>query len=65
MAHKYSVGQMVYFNSTFGHTAARGQYKIIRLVPVERDNRLIYRIKSPAETFERIAEEHQLNTKFA
>ena len=65
VAHKYSVGQMVYFDSTFGHTAARGQYKIMRLVPVERDNRLVYRIKSPAETFERTAEEHQLKTTFA
>ena len=56
---------MVYFDSTFGHAAARGQYKIMRLVPVERDNRLVYRIKSPAETFERTAEEHQLKTTFA
>ena len=65
MAHKFSVGQMVYFDSTFGHTAARGQYKIIRLVPVERDNRLVYRIKNPAETFERTAEEYQLTTAVA
>jgi len=64
MAHKYSVGQMVYFDSRAGHTA-RGQYKITRLVPVERDNQLVYRIKSPAETFERTAEEHQLKTTFA
>lgn len=65
MTHRYSVGQMVYFDSRFGHNAARGQYKIVRLVPVERDNRLIYRIKSPAETFERTAEEQQLKTTFA
>ncbi len=56
---------MVYFDSRFGHNAARGQYKIVRLVPVERDNRLIYRIKSPAETFERTAEEQQLKTTLA
>jgi len=55
---------MVYFDSRAGHTA-RGQYKITRLVPVERDNQLVYRIKSPAETFERTAEEHQLKTTFA
>lgn len=55
---------MVYFDS-IGQAAARGQYKIIRLVPVEQDNRIIYRIKSPAETFERIAEERQLKTTFA
>lgn len=65
MIHKYSVGQLVYFEGTFGHNYAHGQYKIVRLVPVERDNKLIYRIKNPAETFERTAEEHQLKTVFA
>jgi hypothetical protein len=65
MTHKYSVGQMVYYDSTFGHAVARGEYKIIRIVPVERDNRLVYRIKSPAETFERTAEEYQLKTALA
>jgi len=65
MIHKYSVGQLVYFEGTFGHNAARGQYKIVRLVPVERDNRLIYRIKSPVEAFERTVEEHQLKTALA
>jgi hypothetical protein len=64
MGHKYSVGQVVYFDSRFGYNAARGQYKIVRLVPVERDNRLVYRIKSAAESFERTAEEHQLKTTF-
>jgi hypothetical protein len=65
MIHKYSVGQLVYFEGTFGHNAARGQYKIVRLVPVERDNKLIYRIKSPVEAFERTVEEHQLKTAHA
>jgi hypothetical protein len=65
MIHKYAVGLLVYFEGTFGHNAARGQYKIVRLVPVERDNKLIYRIKNPAEAFERTAEEHQLNTTLA
>jgi len=65
MMHKYSVGQLVYFEGTFAHNAARGQYKIIRLVPVEKDNKLIYRIKSPVEAFERTAEEHQLKTALA
>jgi len=65
MMHKYSVGQLVYFEGTFGHNAARGEYKIVRLVPVEKDNKLIYRIKSPAEVFERTAEEHQLKTALA
>ena len=60
MMHKYSIGQAVDFESAFQHNAARGQYKITRLVPVERDNRVLYRIKNPAEVFERTAEEYQL-----
>jgi len=61
MAHKFSIGQIVYYEPTFGNTAARGKYKIVRSLPIENDNRLSYRIKSIAETFERIAEEHQLS----
>ena len=60
MSHKYAAGQSVYFSSQFPNNAARGPYKIVRRLPIERDNRLSYRIKSTAETFERIAEEHQL-----
>jgi hypothetical protein len=44
------------------YDAARGQYKIVRLVPIERDNRVVYRIKNAAEVFERTAEEYQLKT---
>ncbi|MGI8526950.1 MAG: hypothetical protein ACR2K5_12385 [Pseudolabrys sp.] len=61
MPHRYAVGAQVYFESKFGHMSARGQYQVTRLVPVENDNRLCYRIKNPAETFERTAEEHQLS----
>ena len=61
MMHKFSNGQDVYYEPTFGNAAARGKYKIVRTLPVENDNRLAYRIKSIAETFERIAEEHQLS----
>ncbi len=60
MNHKYSTGQNVYYEPQFGSNAARGKYKIVRPLPVERDNRLSYRIKSAAESFERIAEEYQL-----
>ncbi len=60
MNHKYSTGQSVYYSSQFPNNAARGPYKIVRRLPVENDNRLSYRIKSAAETFERIAEEYQL-----
>jgi CspA family cold shock protein len=61
MNHKYSNGQDVYYAAQFGNNAARGKYKIVRQLPIERDNRLSYRIKSAAESFERIADEHQLS----
>ncbi len=61
MTHRYSAGQDVYYEPTFGNAAARGKYKVVRALPVENDNRLSYRIKSLAENFERIAEEHQLS----
>ena len=61
MTHKFAAGADVYFEPTYGNAAARGKYKVVRALPVENDNRLSYRIKSAAETFERIAEEHQLS----
>jgi hypothetical protein len=61
MTHKYAMGQNVYYEPTFGNAAARGKYKVVRALPVENDNRLSYRIKSLTESFERIAEEHQLS----
>ena len=60
MMHKYSIGQVVYFEGPFQYDAARGQYKVVRLVPIERDNKVVYRIKSATEPFERTAEEYQL-----
>jgi hypothetical protein len=61
MTHRFSVGSDVYYEPTHGSAAARGKYRVVRQLPVENDNRLAYRIKSGAETFERIAEEHQLS----
>jgi len=61
MTHKYSVGQTVYFSPNYGSAAARGTYKVMRVLPIENDNRLAYRIKSLSESYERIAEEHQLS----
>jgi hypothetical protein len=58
--HKFSAGQNVYYDPQFGNNASRGKYKIVRSLPIERDKRLSYRIKSTAESFERIAEEYQL-----
>jgi hypothetical protein len=62
MSHKFSIGQRVYFEPKFGNAAAAtGAYEVIRLVPLENDNRLCYRIKNLSESFERIVEEHQLS----
>jgi hypothetical protein len=63
--HKYSIGQNVFFDGPFRYDAARGQYKIIKLVPIEHNNRVIYRIKSANEKFERTAEEFQLTLSLA
>jgi hypothetical protein len=61
MTHKFAAGQNVFYEPTFGSAAARGQYTVVRTLPVENDSRVSYRIKSKAENFERIAEEHQLS----
>ncbi len=61
MPHRFTVGASVYYNGGTIAPGARGVYKVVRQLPVEMDNRLLYRIKSAAETFERTAEEHQLN----
>jgi hypothetical protein len=60
MPHKFAVGTAVYYDSGFLSDAARCIYTITKQLPVERDNRFAYRIKSPAETFERTADESQL-----
>jgi len=64
--HRYSVGQSVYFTSgPYGRatTAAKGAYKIVRLLPSEGEDRE-YRIKSPSEPHERVAKESQLDRDF-
>lgn len=61
MTHKFTVGASVYYNGGTLAPGVRGTYKVVRRLPVEMDNRLLYRIKSAAETFERTAEEHQLS----
>jgi hypothetical protein len=60
MPHKFHVGVSVHYEGDRHAPGARGTYKIVRQLPVEGDNKLMYRIKSAAENFERIAEEHQL-----
>lgn len=60
-AHKFHVGQTVYFTGrSMGRTAATGSFKIVRLLPSDGDD-YQYRIKSAGEAFERVAKESQLD----
>ena len=60
-AHKYQVGETVYYTSpTFGRAAATGSYTVVKLLPSEGDD-YQYRIKSTGEAFERVAKESQLD----
>jgi hypothetical protein len=61
MTHKFAVGANVHYDGGTLAPGARGNYKVVRQLPIERDNKLLYRIKSAAETFERTAEEFQLS----
>lgn len=61
MTHKFAIGSNVYYEPRFNNMAARGKYKVVQRLPIENDNRLSYRIKSAAENFERIAQEHELS----
>jgi hypothetical protein len=40
---------------------ASGSFKILSALPIEREGEVRYRIKSEAETFERIADETNLS----
>jgi hypothetical protein len=58
--HRYKVGQAVDFTpGRWGLPASAKEYKILRLLPFEGGD-LLYRIKSAAETFERVAKEREL-----
>jgi hypothetical protein len=60
-AHKYQVGEVVYFTSpSFGRAAATGSYTVVKLLPSEGDD-YQYRIKNSGEAFERVAKESQLD----
>jgi len=59
-SHRFKVGQMVDFTpSQMGVSASARAYKVLRLLPQENGQRL-YRIKTIAEAFERIARESEL-----
>jgi len=58
--HRYKVGQAVDFTpGRWGLPASSREYKVLRLLPFEGGD-LLYRIKSAAETFERVAKESEL-----
>ena len=58
--YKFKVGQMVDFvPSKTGVPASARSYKIVRVLPSERGEQL-YRIKTIAEAFDRIARESEL-----
>jgi hypothetical protein len=60
-AHKYRVGETVYYTSpSFGRAAASGSYTVVKLLPSDGDD-YQYRIKSSGEAFERVAKESQLD----
>jgi len=60
-AHKFQVGQTVYFTSgPVSRPGASGSYQILKLLPSDGSD-YQYRIKSPAEAFERVAKESQLD----
>ena len=60
MGHKYRIGQDVYYRPSIKYSAAPGIYTITKTLPVESEDRVGYRIKSAAETFERTADESEL-----
>lgn len=65
MTHKFPVGSAVFFEGGIVAGGARGVCKVVRQMPVERDNRILYRIKSASETFERTVEEDNLSRQRA
>ena len=63
--HKYKVGQVVdYSPNRMSMTASSRGYEIKRLLPREGAE-FLYRIKSPTESFERVAKEQDLSRRKA
>ena len=60
-AHKFQIGQTVYFTSRpVGQMAVNEIYQIVKLLPSDGED-FQYRIKSANEAFERVAKESQLD----
>jgi hypothetical protein len=61
--HKFKVGQLVDYKPIgFAMRTSSREYKVLRLLPPEGDD-LLYRIKSPGESFERVARESELSRR--
>jgi hypothetical protein len=62
MKHRFAAGQRVRLRPAHGALAAgSGSFKVIKALPIERAGEIRYRIKSEAETFERVADESTLS----
>ena len=60
-AQKFAIGELVDFDNR--HSPARkpvGPYAVTRVLPLEDGSFRTYRIKSPAEPFERSAKEYEI-----
>jgi len=63
LGHKFKVGEIVDYSAMRGGVAASGTgYKIVRILPIERGQKL-YRIKTLSESFERVAKEGELEPR--
>jgi hypothetical protein len=61
--HKFKIGQVVNYNpNRMSLSASSRGYEIKRLLPREGVE-FLYRIKSPAENFERVAREQDLSRR--
>ena len=61
MSKGFRSGQTVYLRPSAQRAAPRGQYKIVRSLPQQGDERE-YRIKSAVEPYERVAKESELES---
>ena len=62
--HRYAVGETVhYFASPTNPYRSSGAYRIVRLLPLDGPY-LQYEVRSPLESFDRVASEWQLSTNF-
>ncbi len=59
--HKFQLGQSVLFTAKpSGQMSANSTYTVVKLLPSDGSD-FHYRIKSPTESFERVAKESQLD----